>query len=67
VTEHGYPKLATGAPDFPALECEVLDYWAGDDTFTVPLFERTVDIFLAVGHISARPAFEDVAAAAPAT
>ncbi|MEN9796646.1 MAG: hypothetical protein RL653_342 [Pseudomonadota bacterium] len=44
-----------------------LGTWAGDDTFTVPLFERTVDIFLAVGHISARPAFEDVAAAAAAT
>jgi ABC-type nitrate/sulfonate/bicarbonate transport system substrate-binding protein len=49
-TVDGYQRLGT---------------WAGDDTFTVPLFERTVDIFLAVGHISSRPAFEDVAAAAP--
>ena len=40
VTEHGYPKLATGAPDFPALECEVLDYWAGDDTFRASIERR---------------------------
>ena len=26
--EHGYPKLARGAPDFPAFEAEVLDYRA---------------------------------------
>jgi len=40
VTEHGYPKLATGAPDFPALECGVLDYWAGDDTFRASIERR---------------------------
>ena len=28
-----YPKPAGGAPDFPELELEVLDYWASDDTF----------------------------------
>lgn len=42
VTEHGYPKLATGAPDFPALECEVLDYWATDHTFSASI-ERRAD------------------------
>ena len=40
MTEHGYPKLATGAPDFPALECGVLDYWAGDDTFRASIERR---------------------------
>lgn len=42
MTEHGYPKLATGSPDFPALECEVLDYWAADDTFSASI-ERRAD------------------------
>lgn len=28
-----YPKPAPGAPKFPALEAEVLSFWAGDDTF----------------------------------
>jgi len=36
----GYPKPAGGAPDFPALECEVLDYWAGDDTFRASVEQR---------------------------
>ena len=31
MTQTGYPK--PGAPEFPALEREVLDYWASDDTF----------------------------------
>ena len=34
-----YPKLA-GAPDFPALELEVLDYWAHDDTFRASIARR---------------------------
>ncbi len=42
VTATGYPKLATGAPDFPALECEVLDYWAADNTFSASI-ERRAD------------------------
>ncbi|MEX0579920.1 MAG: isoleucine--tRNA ligase [Mycobacterium sp.] len=39
-TEHGYPKHATGSPSFPALECEVLDYWAVDDTFRASIEGR---------------------------
>ena len=35
-----YPKLAAGAPDFPALELEVLDYWARDDTFRASIARR---------------------------
>jgi isoleucyl-tRNA synthetase len=35
-----YPKLAGGAPDFPALEVEVLDYWASDDTFRASIARR---------------------------
>ena len=37
MTTNGYPKPAGGAPDFPSLECEVLDYWAADDTFRASL------------------------------
>lgn len=33
-----YPKA--GAPDFPALELEVLDYWARDDTFRASIARR---------------------------
>ncbi len=33
MTDNAYPKLAGGAPDLPALELEVLDYWTSDDTF----------------------------------
>ncbi|MFV8315902.1 isoleucine--tRNA ligase [Mycobacterium sp. 23] len=36
----GYPKLASGAPDFPALELEVLDYWFRDDTFRASIARR---------------------------
>ena len=35
-----YPKLASGAPDFPALELEVLDYWFHDDTFRASIARR---------------------------
>jgi isoleucyl-tRNA synthetase len=35
-----YPKLAGGAPDFPALELEVLEYWARDDTFRASITRR---------------------------
>ncbi|MEZ0366488.1 isoleucine--tRNA ligase [Mycobacterium sp. pUA109] len=38
MTEHTYPKL--GAPDFPAAEVEVLDYWAADDTFRASVARR---------------------------
>ncbi len=41
VTATGYPKLAGGAPDFPALECEVLDYWSADDTFQASIERRS--------------------------
>ncbi|GFG75614.1 isoleucine--tRNA ligase [Mycobacterium botniense] len=37
---HTYPKLAGGAPDFPALELEVLEYWARDDTFRASIRRR---------------------------
>jgi len=40
VTQNGYPKPAGGAPDFPNLECEVLDYWATDDTFRASIERR---------------------------
>lgn len=40
MTEHTYPKPASGAPDFPALEVEVLDYWARDDTFRASIARR---------------------------
>jgi len=35
-----YPKPGAGAPKFPALEAEVLDYWAGDDTFRASIQRR---------------------------
>lgn len=35
-----YPKPAAGAPDFPALESEVLDYWGADDTFRASIARR---------------------------
>jgi isoleucyl-tRNA synthetase len=35
-----YPKLAGGAPDLPALELEVLDYWTSDDTFRATIARR---------------------------
>ncbi|MEE6138705.1 isoleucine--tRNA ligase [Mycobacterium sp. 050128] len=35
-----YPKLAGGAPDFPALELEVLDSWTRDDTFRASISQR---------------------------
>ncbi|WP_205878421.1 isoleucine--tRNA ligase [Mycobacterium camsae] len=35
-----YPKLAGGAPDFPALELDVLDYWFRDDTFRASIARR---------------------------
>ena len=40
MTTNGYPKPAGGSPDFPALECEVLDYWAADDTFRASIERR---------------------------
>lgn len=40
VTEAGYPKPAGGSPNFPALELEVLDYWAADDTFRASIAQR---------------------------
>ncbi|MEI6251513.1 MAG: isoleucine--tRNA ligase [Mycobacteriaceae bacterium] len=40
-TPTGYPRPPAGAPDFPALEREVLDYWAGDDTFGASIQGRT--------------------------
>jgi isoleucyl-tRNA synthetase len=39
-TDSGYPRTAGGSPDFPALELEVLDYWAGDDTFRASVARR---------------------------
>ncbi|WP_197381393.1 isoleucine--tRNA ligase [Mycolicibacterium mengxianglii] len=36
----GYPKPAGGTPTFPALEAEVLAYWAADDTFRASVARR---------------------------
>jgi isoleucyl-tRNA synthetase len=36
----GYPKLAGGSPNFPALEARVLEYWAADDTFRASIDRR---------------------------
>ncbi|MGZ8802364.1 MAG: isoleucine--tRNA ligase, partial [Mycobacterium sp.] len=35
-----YPKPTAGAPSFPALEADVLDYWASDDTFRASIERR---------------------------
>ena len=35
-----YPKPGAGAPRFPALEAEVLEYWAGDETFRASIQRR---------------------------
>lgn len=35
-----YPKPATGAPKFPALEADVLRYWDSDDTFRASIARR---------------------------
>ncbi len=40
MTTNGYPRPATGSPDFPSLEREVLDYWAADDTFRASIARR---------------------------
>jgi isoleucyl-tRNA synthetase len=40
VTDTGYPKLNQGAPNFPALELGVLEYWEADDTFRASLDRR---------------------------
>ena len=35
-----YPKPGPGAPRFPALEAEVLEFWADDDTFRASIERR---------------------------
>ncbi len=40
MTSNGYPKTAAGSPDFPALERDVLAYWAADDTFRASVERR---------------------------
>ena len=40
MTQTGYPRPSGGSPDFPALEREVLDYWAADDTFRASIAQR---------------------------
>ncbi|BBX22532.1 isoleucine--tRNA ligase [Mycolicibacter terrae] len=40
MSERSYPKPAAGAPDFPAAEAEVLEYWAADDTFRASIARR---------------------------
>jgi isoleucyl-tRNA synthetase len=35
-----YPKPAAGAPNFPAAESDVLDYWDSDDTFRASIAHR---------------------------
>jgi isoleucyl-tRNA synthetase len=40
VTETSYPRPPSGSPDFPAIERDVLDYWASDDTFRASVARR---------------------------
>ena len=40
MSERSYPKPAAGAPDFPALEAQVLDFWSADDTFRASIAHR---------------------------
>lgn len=40
MTEHSYPRVAAGTPDFPGLETDVLAYWAADDTFRASIARR---------------------------
>ena len=35
-----YPKPTSGAPRFPELELDVLDYWERDDTFRASVERR---------------------------
>ena len=35
-----YPKPASGAPKFPELELDVLDFWESDDTFRASVARR---------------------------
>ncbi|MBO0676402.1 isoleucine--tRNA ligase [Mycolicibacterium sp. S2-37] len=35
-----YPKPASGAPNFPALEADVLGFWSADDTFRASIDRR---------------------------
>jgi isoleucyl-tRNA synthetase len=35
-----YPRPASGPPNFPALEADVLDYWDSDDTFRASIARR---------------------------
>jgi isoleucyl-tRNA synthetase len=35
-----YPKPTAGAPNFPALESDILDYWDSDDTFRASIANR---------------------------
>ncbi len=35
-----YPKPASGPPNFPELEADVLDYWESDDTFRASIARR---------------------------
>ncbi len=35
-----YPKPTGGSPNFPALEADVLEYWAADDTFRASIDRR---------------------------
>lgn len=37
---NAYPKFATGTPNFPELETEVLGYWDADDTFRASIARR---------------------------
>jgi isoleucyl-tRNA synthetase len=39
-THSAYPKPAGGSPDFPAMEVQVLEHWARDDTFRASVERR---------------------------
>ena len=44
-----YPKTASGTPNFPDLETEVLEFWARDDTFRASIAATFVN-----GELAAR-------------
>jgi hypothetical protein len=54
----------------PALEATIAAYqalgtWSGSDALDAALFERTVDLFVDVGYLTARPQLDDVFAPLP--
>ena len=54
------PGIAHEALETTIAAYQRLGTWTGDERITPELYERTVEIFMQVGHISARPAMADV-------